>query len=61
MELYKQKTNTEYSEVSFDDFKKSLGLAASKYSNEEIERMRVVCDKIADAFFDSWLHKRNSA
>ena len=52
---------SEATELSFDDFKKSLGLGANKYSDEEIERMRIICDRIADLFFDSWLNKKNSA
>lgn len=47
------------SELSFDAFKKALGSAALKYSDTEIERMRAVCDKFADAFFDGWLKRRN--
>ena len=47
--------------ISFEDFKKSLGLSANKYTNEQIECMRMACDKIADLFFDAWLNKRNAA
>jgi hypothetical protein len=46
--------------VTFDEFKKSLGPVASKYSDEEIERQRIVADQMADVFFDIWLRKRNS-
>ena len=47
--------------LSFEEFKKSLGPSANKYTNEQIENMRIVCDKIADIIFDSWLNKRNAA
>lgn len=47
--------------ISFDDFKKSLGLSANKYTDEQIECMRMTCDKIADLFFDAWLNKINAA
>ena len=47
--------------LPFKDFKKSLGQAADKYTDEQIERMRIICDKIADLVFDSWLNKRNAA
>lgn len=46
--------------VTFDEFKKSLGSAAGKYSDEEIEKQRVVADKMADLFFDAWLMEINS-
>jgi hypothetical protein len=52
-------TTTE--QLSFEDFKKSLGSASSKYSDQEIERIRVTFDGIANVFFDDWLQKRNSA
>lgn len=51
---------TNNSELSFEDFKKSLGPASSKYSDQEIERLRVVCDGIANVVFDDWLQERNS-
>lgn len=47
--------------LSFEDFKKSLGQNANKYSDEQIESMRMLCDKIADLVFDAWLNKRNAA
>ena len=47
--------------LPFDDFKRALGQAANKYTDEQIERMRIICDKIADLVFDSWLNKRNAA
>ena len=51
----------EQESLSFEDFKKSLGPASSKYSDQEIERIRIVFDGIANVVFDSWLQKRNSA
>ena len=47
--------------VPFSDFKKSLGPTGIKYSDAEIEEMRVVCDRIADLVFDAWLKRRNTA
>ena len=47
--------------LSFEDFKKSLGQSANKYTDDQIENMRIACDKIADLFFDTWLNKRNAA
>ncbi|MFA6918387.1 MAG: hypothetical protein WC285_06230 [Candidatus Gracilibacteria bacterium] len=47
--------------VTFEDFKRSLGKAAGKYTDEQIERMRTACDKMADLVFDTWLNKRNTA
>ena len=48
-------------ELSFEDFKNSLGPAKDNYSDEEIERMRIVCDKIADIAFNEWLYSRKAA
>ena len=45
--------------VSFDDFKNALGLAAKKYTDFQIDKMRVSLDRFADLFFDDWLSKRN--
>jgi hypothetical protein len=47
--------------LPFEDFKKSLGRAADKYNDEQIETMRVTCDRIADLAFDAWLNGRNAA
>ena len=47
--------------LSFDDFKKALGQAANKYTDAQIDQMRLACDKIADLVFDAWLNKRNRA
>lgn len=46
--------------VSFEEFKKSLGSAASNYTDEQIERMLVAFDRFADVFFDHWLEKINA-
>jgi len=59
MEPEKETTTSE--QLSFEDFKKSLGSASSKYSDQEIERIRVVFDGIANICFDNWLRGRNSA
>lgn len=47
--------------LPLEDFKKSLGPAAGKYTEEQIERMSAVFDKIADLVFDAWLNKKNAA
>ena len=47
--------------LSFEEFKNSLGPESSKYNDEQIEHMRITCDRIADMFFDSWLREKNSA
>lgn len=47
--------------LPFEDFKESLGQAADKYSDEQIETMRIVCDKMASLAFDTWLNRRNAA
>jgi len=44
--------------VSFNDFKKSLGSAANNHRDEEIEKARICCDKIADLLFDAYLAKK---
>lgn len=54
-----EKDTTE--QLSFEDFKKSLGPASSKYSDQQIERIRITFDGIANVVFDNWLQKRNSA
>lgn len=46
--------------LSFSDFKKSLGLASNNYSDEEIEHIRIMFDKLADQVFDSWIKRINS-
>jgi len=67
MEYYNQPTKKPVSTlknntgVPFDNFKKSLGQTANKYTDEQIEQMRLDCDKIADLVFDAWLKKRNAA
>ncbi|MDB5204924.1 MAG: hypothetical protein JWP09_952 [Candidatus Taylorbacteria bacterium] len=45
--------------VSFYDFKKALGPTANNLTDLEIEHIRVICDKVADAFFDKWLRDKN--
>jgi hypothetical protein len=44
--------------LSFSDFKNSLGSAANNHSDEEIEKARISCDKIADLLFDAYLAKK---
>ena len=53
--------NCEKSSVlPFDEFKKSLGIGATKYTDKQINEIRLVFDRIADAAFDKWLEHRNS-
>jgi len=47
--------------IPFEDFRKSLGQTADKYNDEQIETMRIACDRIADIAFDTWLNRRNAA
>lgn len=47
--------------LPFEVFKESLGQAANKYSDEQIETMRITFDRIADLAFDAWLNRRNAA
>lgn len=47
--------------VSFDEFKKAIGPEAIKYTDEQIDQMRLMCDQIANAFFDTWLVEQNRA
>lgn len=46
--------------TSFDEFKAALGPAAAKYSDAEIDEMRLLCERMADVVFDNWLGKVNS-
>lgn len=46
--------------LSFVDFKRSLGLEATNYSDEQIDALRVAFDKIADITFDRWLLQKNT-
>jgi hypothetical protein len=51
---------TTCTQLSFNDFKKSLGKESTKYSDGQIEQIRVSFDKMADIFFDDWLYRRNA-
>jgi hypothetical protein len=46
--------------LSLLEFKKSLGPKSYTLSEEEIEHLRLMFDRIADAAFDQWLEKRNT-
>ncbi len=46
--------------VSFEEFKNTLGKTANDYSDDEIEKIRVLFDCLAEVTFDSWLKKVNS-
>jgi hypothetical protein len=46
--------------ISLDEFKKLLGKAAAGLSDAEIESIRELEYRIADATFDIWLRERNS-
>lgn len=54
------KTDKKSTTLSFDEFKRSLGPLANRYSDVEIEKQRIIADKMADLFFDVWLKKINS-
>lgn len=45
--------------LSAEQFKEALGSAAEKYSEDQLEWMRLFCDRFADLFFTSWLRGRN--
>lgn len=56
-----EKPRTYEAAVSFEEFKEAMGPDAAKYTDEQIDQMRLVCDQIANAFFDTWLVKQNPA
>lgn len=43
--------------ISKEDFNKSLGDKAKNLSKEEVEKMRVAMDTLADVVFDIWNNK----
>ena len=45
--------------LSAEQFKEALGSAAEKYSEDQLEWMRLFCDRFADLFFTAWLRGRN--
>lgn len=45
--------------IALEKFKKTLGSIAAKLTDDQIERIRIIEDRIADAAFDAWLKKRN--
>lgn len=47
--------------IALDEFKKLLGNAAEGLSDAEIESIRELEYRIADAVFDVWLRERNSS
>ena len=55
MEPETQLPKTEDLAMSFGAFKKALGSAAFNYSDVQIEEMRRLCDRVADAAFNGWL------
>lgn len=46
--------------LTFEEFKKSLGDEANGYTDEQIEHIRDIGYKFADAVFEQWLRKRNT-
>ena len=46
--------------ISFEEFKKILGSYADGKSDEEINNLRILLDKMADIIFDRWLRKLNA-
>jgi hypothetical protein len=57
-EVYENNENSTV--LSFKEFKKALGPAAAKYTDAQINQMRLICDRLADAVFDDWLSERNA-
>lgn len=51
---------TFYPYLEFDEFKKSLGDEADGVTDAEIEELRIIGYKFADAVFEQWLRKRNA-
>jgi hypothetical protein len=47
--------------TSFAEFKSALGFSANKYTDVQIEEMRLVADQFANAVFDAWLLEHNRA
>lgn len=45
--------------LALEEFKKALGPKANSLSEAEIERIRGIQDKFADAFFDAWIKRKN--
>ena len=41
--------------MDFEEFKKTLGPLANQLSDEEIDNLRILLDKMADLIFDRWL------
>lgn len=52
---------TDEAAVTFDEFKAALGSAAAKYTDEQINHMRLTCDKLADVLFERWIKEVNQA
>lgn len=40
--------------LSFEEYKKALGPLAEEHSDEEIEYLRNITDRFAEAVFDDW-------
>lgn len=58
MEQNSQATS-EVSPMTLEEFKKTLGENATKYSEEQIDHMRIVFFKLANILFDDWLSSRD--
>ena len=54
------RTNNASSILSFEEFRDALGPSARKYTDVQINQMRLMFDKLADAVFTNWLRKRNA-
>ena len=46
--------------IPSNEFKNHLGPLAEKLTEEQIENLRQLEDKLADLFFDSWLENINA-
>ena len=53
-------TNDAVSILSFEEFRKTLGPSVHKYTDVQIDQMRLVFDRLADAVFTNWLRERNA-
>ena len=45
--------------ISFEEFKKTLGVFANELSDKEIENIRYAFNRIADIAFDRWVTQKN--
>ena len=58
--LYPSKDVAKSSMISFEEFKKTLGMFANELSDEEIDNIRYAFNQIADIAFDRWVTQKNT-